>query len=154
MSRQITEAFMSVFLKAVCLLGREQWGVIRHHLSPPQIRSLLTNCIHTNSMNVFLLSGLSLKKTSWFQLNYLIEQGMNKTWGAENEWVKGFSFRVVSNPCEFNFSFVLLPFTAHIPQPDPIWNTKVWPPSSTLTHSHQHTFAQANLRITLFHRVL
>lgn len=33
------------------------------------------------------------------------------------------------------FFFVPLPFTTHIPEPGPIWNTKVWP-LLHLTHSH------------------
>lgn len=51
-----------------------------------------------------------------------------------NKW-KEPPFSVVSNPPESNFFFVPLPFTTHIPEPGPIWNTKVWP-LLHLKHSH------------------
>lgn len=51
--------------------------------------------------------------------------------------------------------FVPLPFTAHIPQPVPIWNTKVWPLlhlTQTRMHAHTrpHALVLTNLLITLF----
>lgn len=39
---------------------------------------------------------------------------------------------ILLNP---TFFFVPLPLTTHIPEPGPIWNTKVWP-LLHLTHSH------------------
>lgn len=85
----------------------------------------------------FLLAGPSFKKTSWFQLNYLIKERMNKTWVTENEWVKELSFSVVCNPCESNFFCSPALHSPHSSaRPNSKHKSLTPPPLNTLTHTH------------------
>lgn len=73
---------------------------------------------------------LDFSLTTWLKREWIKHERQSM-----NEWKSCHSVLSII-PVNPTF-FVLLPFAAHIPQPGPIWNTKVWP-LLHLTHSHTH----------------
>lgn len=133
----------SALLNTRYLLGLSEggglvWPYHHHHHPPPPIETLLPTYIWISSMEVFLLSGPSFKKTSWFRLNYLIKDRWIKHEPRRMNELKSCHSVLSLIPVNPVFFFVLLLFTAHIPQPGWIWNTKVWP-LLHLTHLHTST---------------